>query len=286
MFILRNAKLLTGVYDHERVKYCDLRRFPRWARRKSVRGVTCRGKSDGGGAQLHAIMSAYAFCRAEELSYVHTPMTVVAHGAGSEWISSWNSFVDFSDGIEQISPDDPVANILEVFNLRSQPTAAVAANQHFHAYCDRRPAVYLKVQDEFRRRCGAVKKDIDHGVMAVHIRRGDVMSDPDNARRRTALDVVGAVITAAKRRRPDLLIKVFSEGEATEFATLQADELHLNGDVFQTLTALANAEILLTAKSSFSYVAALLSRGTVIYDPFWHKPLPTWTKVVTFLKGA
>ena len=53
--------------------------------------------------------------------------------------------------------------------------------------------------------------------------------------------------------------------------------MHLNGDVFESLDALINAEIFVMAKSSFSYTAALLSRGIVIYNQFWHASLQRWT---------
>lgn len=72
----RKLKLLAGNYTNERAKFGDLRRFRK--RTRSVVEVTCRGKTDGGGAQLHAIMSAFAFCKAEGIQYVHTPMTSIA----------------------------------------------------------------------------------------------------------------------------------------------------------------------------------------------------------------
>jgi hypothetical protein len=37
-----------------------------------------------------------------------------------------------------------------------------------------------------------------------------------------------------------------------------------------------NAEILVIAKSSFSYVAALYSKATFVYQPFWHEKKSEW----------
>jgi hypothetical protein len=171
--------------------------------------------------------------------------------------------------------------MLEVFRLRTKADLSLVANDHFHAYCDRHTSVYLGVQEEFRRRCAMLKSARDEGVMAIHIRRGDAMKEP---RRVTSLEKIALVIDVLKKMRPDLRIKIYSEGHVAEFANLPADEFHLNRDVFQTIGALADAEILLMAKSSFSYVAALLSRGQVIYEPFWHRPLPSWTNVDELLK--
>jgi hypothetical protein len=40
-----------------------------------------------------------------------------------------------------------------------------------------------------------------------------------------------------------------------------------------------SSDILVMSKSSFSYVAALLHQGLVIYEPFWHRPMGHWHTV-------
>jgi hypothetical protein len=50
----------------------------------------------------------------------------------------------------------------------------------------------------------------------------------------------------------------------------------INLDPIESLKGMATADALIISRSSFSYLAALLSRGTVIYFPFWHKPLKDW----------
>ena len=47
-------------------------------------------------------------------------------------------------------------------------------------------------------------------------------------------------------------------------------------DVFEVLSCMIRAENLFMAKSSLSYVAGLLSMGTVHYEPFWHPKLKDW----------
>jgi len=39
---------------------------------------------------------------------------------------------------------------------------------------------------------------------------------------------------------------------------------------------MATADALIISRSSFSYLAALFSKGIVIYYPFWHQPLKEW----------
>jgi len=56
----------------------------------------------------------------------------------------------------------------------------------------------------------------------------------------------------------------------------QGCELCLNAPALTSLNALIYADILVLAKSSFSYVAGLLNDGIVVYEPFWHAPRPDW----------
>ena len=47
-------------------------------------------------------------------------------------------------------------------------------------------------------------------------------------------------------------------------------------DPFEAFDRLVEARILITDKSSFSYVAGLLNRNTVIYRDYWYPPMPDW----------
>lgn len=153
---------------------------------------------------------------------------------------------------------------------------------HLHRYTDRNPISYENVRNELRERC-SLSKSIRRGVMAVHIRMGDVANDPKNADRRTPFDQILKVIERARQSNPGLDVNIYSEGEEGEFCDFTDCQLHLGTDVFETLDGLINAESLVMAKSSFSYVAGILSRGTVVYDAFWHPRLPSWGSVDDYL---
>ncbi len=74
-------------------------------------------------------------------------------------------------------------------------------------------------------------------------------------------------------------VSVYSQGSEVDFTPLKKRfeaQLYLDRDPVWTMQQLIDADILTTAKSSFSYVAALVSKATVIYEPFWHAPLPSW----------
>ena len=52
--------------------------------------------------------------------------------------------------------------------------------------------------------------------------------------------------------------------------------LHINEDVFQTFHRCVLADIFVMSKGSLSYVMGVYSKGMVLYQPFWHSPLPSW----------
>jgi len=53
-------------------------------------------------------------------------------------------------------------------------------------------------------------------------------------------------------------------------------ELHLNGDVLPAFHGMVFADALICSASSFSYCAALLSKGVIYYKRFWHRPADFW----------
>jgi hypothetical protein len=62
-----------------------------------------------------------------------------------------------------------------------------------------------------------------------------------------------------------------------DFAVIPNLAKFIGGDPIETLRAMATADALILSRSSYSYVAAILSvNGIVVYHPFWHKPLKDW----------
>ena len=52
--------------------------------------------------------------------------------------------------------------------------------------------------------------------------------------------------------------------------------LHINEDIFQTFHRCVSADIFVMSKGSLSYVIGAYAKGMVLYQPFWHNPLPSW----------
>ena len=56
----------------------------------------------------------------------------------------------------------------------------------------------------------------------------------------------------------------------------RSNENDINESIEDTFTSLVLADVLVISKSSYSYIAGILSEGIVYYQPFWHSPLPNW----------
>merc|ERR1712147_298625 len=71
---------------------------------------------------------------------------------------------------------------------------------------------------------------------------------------------------------------VYSEGRPEDFGRLpELATMHLDGDPLQAIADMVSADVLVTAKSSFSYVPAFMSAGVVLYQNFLHGvPAPHW----------
>lgn len=120
----------------------------------------------------------------------------------------------------------------------------------------------------------------DHAYInvAVHIRRPatfDVRIEGANTPHEyyfNCINVINNTITSP------VLFHIYSQGKQEDYNIYNKFNVkyHLNEDVFDTFVALTYADILITSASSFSYIAALLSKGEIIYLPFWHTPRKHW----------
>jgi hypothetical protein len=81
---------------------------------------------------------------------------------------------------------------------------------------------------------------------------------------------------------PDADIHLFAEGKIARSLSSKYT-VHGGGaeTAINSLAHMVQADVLVMARSSFSYVPALANTNCVIYQHFWHHPLPEWI----FLRG-
>jgi hypothetical protein len=248
--------------------------------------ITCRGKTDGAGAQAHACITAMAFAKAAGITYLHTPFQKIEHAEGDPalWTTRWESFFNLGNGETIIALDHEAIDLklfLDQPRLWRREKRIVQA-QHFQGVLARYPEFYDAILPRLRQKYHATDKSgfaLDRAgediVVGVHIRRGDVSgSDPAMADRftddariiATLLDVQNAVKATGRTIR----INIYSEGRPEDFARFSdmGCELQIGKDAFATVHNLVESDVLVTAKSAFSFVAGLLSTGVKLYEPF------------------
>jgi hypothetical protein len=248
--------------------------------------ITCRGKEDGGGAQVQAL----AFAAVSGLRYVHSPFQNIAHGGGNaDWARRWEDFFNLGDREAAIDESgDRIVPLKQFLADRSlwRESGIIIARSHFHDFADREPDSYRAILPALRRKYAlSDKSHLQHHtlpggiVIAIHLRRGDVGPEMADrySRDETSLRTIEAARDICAARAPTRL-DLYSEGEVASFRRF-ADagcELHLDENAFVTLDNLTRADVLVMAKSSFSYVPALLGDSVKLYEKFWHAPMSDW----------
>ena len=259
--------------------------------------ITCRGKRDGGGAQANACISAMAFARATGIRYLHTPFQFVEHAEGDQaaWTAKWEEFFGLGEGERVIALTQGAVDVkkfLDQSRLWKRDGILVEA-QHFQGICNAHPEMYAAIIPSLREKYRAHDKSgikLDEGsedvTVAVHIRRGDVsVSDTATVGRytsderiaHTVREVLAAIVAKGKTAR----VNVYSEGRAEDFKLFADMGCHLliGRDVFETVHNLAMSDVLVTAKSAFSFVAGLISTGVKLYEPYQSIAPDDWLKL-------
>ena len=240
--------------------------------------ITSRGlPREGAGSQVRHVLCAMSFARALRLPYAHTPFREVdrADRDMKDWAQAWENEFNLGVGELPVVPGAPDLDFALVYNafLERFGSHNLFEMIGFSA-------------EEFRRKYYLDKERRTNSIVnvAVHLRRGDVSQD--NGFGRWA-DIRGVVATT--RCVDEILeqygvahrISVFSEGDARDFREFDEfgsrAELFLDRDAIWTMREMIEADVLIMGKGYFSYVAALISDGVAIYDPWLDiPPLRGW----------
>lgn len=250
--------------------------------------ITAAGKTDGAGAQALAKISAIAFAAAFNREYVHVPFRKIGHAEGplDLWIESWEKTFNFGHGYRNLDssslPIYPLGDFLK--NRRAWTEDCAIQVIHYQNWTNANTWAYEAIAPELRDKYyfGAAPSQNPQPVVAVHIRRGDVSEIQSrethftpNGPIRASLAKSLAVLRSANINP---IVQVFSQGKPEDFVEFLefSPQFHLNRPAIETFRLMVEADVLLMARSAFSYVAALLSDGIKLYDPFQEAPLPSW----------
>ncbi len=225
---------------------------------------------EGSCCQAFAAMWTIGTARACGWTYLHTPFTVIAHADRpmGEWVKAWES-------VFNLGADEPLCS----------PAKSGVLNNGYGVgpldLCFGPPNLRLKIQDcfkalipDFRRKYYAGRSPRTNGKMmvAVHIRRGDVSEHACTERytsTENVLRMTNSVKSILETCGIPVSIGVYSQGNAGDFEELSSldPSLYLDADPIWTLQELVEADILIVAKSYYSYYAGIISDGIKIFEP-------------------
>jgi hypothetical protein len=245
---------------------------------------------DGAGSQIQRRLSIWAYCKLNNLEYVHTPFFKTEHNYEKDesFEANWEKFFNMSH--DELKLGDVDSSHLSYVD---------SMNKYFD---ENSPDLYDSVRDEFRKKYFMTKKPklvFDENVtnIAVHIRRGDLMTVHPKTRRRrfTSDEYFISVMTKLNEelsgnckfyiytQTPKIKGETQRQNNKTDgdlFANYRNSnmniELIIDGCPFSDFHHLISADVLITSKSSFSFVPELFSTNRVVYNRFWHEPKSYW----------
>lgn len=119
-------------------------------------------------------------------------------------------------------------------------------------------------------------------TVAMHVRRGDV-SQWRNKDRYTRNEFYYDLADRIRKELPGAEVHAWSEtagsSEPADFDGFRERgiTMHLDTDIVETWAHMAQSQVLVMAKSSFSFISAILNRGCVVYQPWLTRPLRNFT---------
>lgn len=267
---------------------------------------------EGVGAQYQRILCLLAIAKRHNLKYIHKKVTV-AHNYENDsmWDDKWDAFfnvskVSYHGSIDTVESDALIKydsidkNALDKIIYSKYVKKIHSIRLPFNVV-DMEPDYYYKcIQDEAIDAYDKVNSSRNRNLMykkdkisiALHIRAYNEYDDVecrnfDNFRYPISCDEYYKLITKLKSTYKNTDIHIFSQKNFDEkFARLREIpdvSIHLDYDTFDTFHHLCKADIFVMSASSFSYLAGLYNKKSVIYYTFWHPPLDNWLNFKKFL---
>lgn len=265
--------------------------------------------NDGLGAQYQRMIAIFSLCNylKSNIEYVHSPITKIEHISSDEEIQQIEDFFGFSKtfkNVNDIQYDECIElNVIKDFNVIIEiskkskehsknvllKTAIIFAIVEKYIYMYENAMIHLRniCLSSTNYSLNYYKKNTGKNI-AVHIRRGDVTTNttnPDIMVRYTPTEYFKNIILYLQKEDPNRNFYIFTElteqnkSEFEIFRNIPNLEIISDNNTLLTFQHLITADILVTCKSSFSYISAFYNPNTIYYLPFWHKPFTHWKKL-------
>lgn len=238
---------------------------------------TSEERVDGFGSQFQTLLHMIYYASVNNAEYVHIPIRIIEHNYTNDplYVKNMEEFMCVWL-FKQINEIDPtVGQIRHISNeeCRNYFQQSVDNAMNHISLRSFKSIFWSNIKNDYY--------DTNKLNIAIHIRRGDVQSNNSNRERYTSNEFYLNTMALLREQYAgkNIQFHIYSEGTQEEFNCFNEKQntvLHLNEDVKSTFIGLIMSDILVQSKSSFSYVAGLLSKGIVYHIPFWHPPLSSW----------
>jgi len=257
--------------------------------------ATIRARTDGFGAHFQHYMWAAYYAEEHKMQFLMPEIIKIEHNYGDKenWIQELTDFMSLN-------------KLFDIFNPTRHRYATILTQNCFCNFVESDIDKFLesntmcKIRNKFFNDNDYLldkyfirKPDTKNAInIAIHVRRNNNndtrLVDPDTTRFdifKTEIDKLLLEIPADRNIRLHIISQAsFAEIREAFFCYLRPGEngrkvtiaLHQNDEVQGPFLAMATSDYLITSPSSFSYTAALLNKGTIIYYPFWHNPSKKW----------
>src|SRR5258708_23847365 len=177
------------------------------------------------------------------ISYVHTPLSEIAHSVRPmlEWARVWEEEVNLGAGEVPAGDDGDAFDFARMYS-------ALARCIGFHRFFSLFNLTASRFQEKYYRNRPRRKNPIL--TVAIHVRRGDAVNKDDRGKWTEMADIAKTLRTAKKvleRLKRPYRIMAFSEGDPAEFRALEelGAELFLDIDALWTMREMVEADILI-----------------------------------------
>lgn len=236
--------------------------------------VTNPLRTDGFGAQFQTIIYSMIYAELTGSPYLYSPFSSMEH--------NYDNDPNFLKNLEKLINLIDHYPINEDVNLQNQLTPSQFVN-FFESNLE--AGINSRALGEVKRlfRSNKERKDYfgdESFSIALHVRRPNAHdSRIEGTDTPDALFVNTIDMLRREYNSKNPVFHLFSQGDEEEFRKVyQGDDIvfHINGSTEESFAMMVFADVLVTSRSSFSYIAGILSNGTVYYIPFWHPPMPHW----------
>lgn len=239
----------------------------------SVGVLTNSRQWDGFGAQYLLLIGSLIDAELKQCEFKYTPFTKMEH--------------NYTNDSHFLEKKEWLINFIGNFDVATPGGTPIAACNYHHredgGAIIANSASLQKAKKLFRANKQGINRIYPDGFnIAVHVRRPnshDSRLDGSDTSDQLFLRIIAALRGEYHDKNP--LFHIFSQGASEKFTCYEADDtiLHIDETIEDSFISMVFADVLVAARSAFSYVAALISEGEIYYIPFGCKPLPYWISV-------